>query len=99
MAKKVIGPTGSRRRRWLFLLCLVSAISGAVFSISGAFGAPPEGNPPGYLELDKDAVHNQTALHMGTLKSSVTATATSVVVCEYTGGPTPAASGDKLFID
>jgi len=36
MARKVIGPTGSRRRRWLFLLCLGSAISAAVISIPSA---------------------------------------------------------------
>jgi hypothetical protein len=36
MARKVIGPTGSRRRRWLLLLCLgVAAVSAVVF-IPGA---------------------------------------------------------------
>jgi hypothetical protein len=36
MARKVIGPTGSRRRRWLFLLCLVVTAGSAVVFISGA---------------------------------------------------------------
>jgi hypothetical protein len=99
MARKVIGPTGSRRRRWLFLFCLISTLGATAVFISGALGAAPEANPPGYMELDKDAVHNQTALHMGTLKSSASATDSSIVVCEYVGGPTPAAAGDTLLID
>ena len=36
MARKVIGPTGSRRRRWLLLMCLVVAAVSAVVFIPGA---------------------------------------------------------------
>jgi hypothetical protein len=36
MARKVIGPTGSRRRRWLLLLCLATTASLAVVFIPGA---------------------------------------------------------------
>jgi len=37
MARKVIGPTGSRRRRWLFLCTTIAAFAAAGFYISGAF--------------------------------------------------------------
>src|SRR5262249_39440199 len=51
MARKVIGPTGSRRRRWLFLLCLVVTIgAGAVF-IPGALAV----HDTGLFQLDGDA--------------------------------------------
>src|SRR5262249_34461143 len=36
MARKVIGPTGSRRRRWLFLCTTVLALAAAAFFIAGA---------------------------------------------------------------
>jgi hypothetical protein len=36
MARKVIGPTGSRRRRWLLLSCLFVAAASAVVFIPGA---------------------------------------------------------------
>lgn len=39
MARKVIGPTGSRRRRWLFLFCLIAAFATAAFVIAGAGAA------------------------------------------------------------
>jgi hypothetical protein len=39
MARKVIGPTGSRRRRWLFLFCLIAAFGTAAFVIAGAGAA------------------------------------------------------------
>ena len=38
MARKVIGPTGSRRRRWLLFLCLVVTVGAGVFGISVALG-------------------------------------------------------------
>src|SRR5436853_4350779 len=37
MARKVIGPTGSRRRRWLFLCTSAVAIAMAVIFIPSAF--------------------------------------------------------------
>jgi hypothetical protein len=36
LASKVIGPTGSRRRRWLFLLCLTVTLGAGAIFISGA---------------------------------------------------------------
>jgi hypothetical protein len=36
MARKVIGPTGSRRRRWTYLWCLVIAIGVGMFFVAGA---------------------------------------------------------------
>jgi hypothetical protein len=58
MARKVIGETGSRRRRWLFLLCLVLTITTAVVFISGAVAV----NNTGAFELDGNAVTS----HSGT---------------------------------
>jgi hypothetical protein len=49
MARKVIGPTGSRRRRWLLLVCLVVAAGAAVVFIPGAFANPVTGET---FELD-----------------------------------------------
>jgi hypothetical protein len=36
MARKVIGPTGSRRRRWFFLFTSIAALAAAAFFIAGA---------------------------------------------------------------
>jgi Prealbumin-like fold domain len=36
MARKVIGPTGSRRRRWLFLCTSIAVLAAAAFFIAGA---------------------------------------------------------------
>ena len=43
MARKVVGPTGSRRRRWLFLCTAAAAIAMAVLIIPGAFAVTDEG--------------------------------------------------------
>ncbi len=56
MARKVIGPTGSRRRRWLFLVCSVLTIGAGVFFISGALAV----NNTGAFELDGNAVTSHT---------------------------------------
>ena len=50
MARKVIGPTGSRRRRWLFLCTTVVAFAVAAFFIAGA-GAVT-GTPSGFESGD-----------------------------------------------
>lgn len=97
LARKVIGPTGSRRRHWLFLVCLALAATTALLFIGGAFGSP-EGNPPGVFALDKNATHNLKTPHVGIIKSSITSTATTMTVCEYSGTPTLTA-GDILMID
>ena len=75
---RVIGPPRSKRRRRTFICCLLVSLGVGMLFISGALAVAPEANPPGYMELDKDAIHNQTALHMGTLKSSASATDTSI---------------------
>jgi hypothetical protein len=59
MARKVIGPTGSRRRRWVFLLGLVVAIATGVFFIAGA-GAVT-GSPSGFESADGNMVLNDTS--------------------------------------
>src|SRR5436309_8607904 len=52
MARKVIGPTGSRRRRWLFLCTSAVAIAMAVLFIPSAFAV----HDAGVFELDGNAV-------------------------------------------
>ena len=103
MARKAIGPTGSRRRRWLFLMCLVATIGAGVFFIPSALGSAPE--TAGQVELDKNATDDLTVSHLGALKSQVNSTtATSIDVCERT--PTlpfdpalPPAVGTHILID
>src|SRR5438270_2144090 len=56
MARKVIGPTGSRRRRWLFLLCLVSAAAAAVIYIAAA-GAVVSGSPSSFESADQPSAN------------------------------------------
>ncbi len=58
MAGRVIGPTGSRRRHWLFILCVVTAITAAVVLIPGALAV----NATGAFELDGNAITS----HSGT---------------------------------
>jgi hypothetical protein len=52
MARKVIGPTGSRRRRWLFLCTSAVAIAMAVLVIPSAFAVHDEG----VFQLDGNAL-------------------------------------------
>ena len=51
MARKVVGPTGSRRRRWLFLCTAMAAIAMAVLFIPSAFAV----HDTGMFQLDGDA--------------------------------------------
>src|SRR4051812_39423772 len=51
MARKVIGPTGSRRRRWLFVCTTLVAFAAAAFFISGA-GAIVLGSPSNFESSD-----------------------------------------------
>lgn len=51
MARKVIGPTGSRRRRWFFLCATAAAIAAAVLFIPGAF-AIVSGSPSNFESND-----------------------------------------------
>jgi hypothetical protein len=55
MARKVIGPTGSRRRRWLFLCTTFAAIAAAVIFIPGALAwssATSGVQDTGFFQLD-----------------------------------------------
>ncbi len=54
MARKVIGPAGSRRRRWAFLLCLVVTVGAGIMFIPGALAV----HDTGAFELDGNAVNN-----------------------------------------
>jgi hypothetical protein len=59
MARKVIGPTGSRRRRWLFLFCLIAAFGTAAFVIAGAGAATGSDlYNAGMFELDGNTLVN-----------------------------------------
>jgi len=94
MATRILGPTGSTRRRWSFLSCLFAALALGMLFIAGALGTPPQTNPPGYFELDKNAVNNQSTYHQGTLLSSIkNATALTFDICEKT----PVLPGEKLL--
>lgn len=54
MARKVIGPTGSQRRRWLLLCTTIAAIAMAVVFIPSAFAV----HDTGAFELDGNATNN-----------------------------------------
>src|SRR5690242_21173349 len=54
MARKVVGPTGSRRRRWLFLCMAIAAIATAVVFIPSAFAV----HDTGAFELDGNATNS-----------------------------------------
>jgi len=51
MARKVIGPTGSRRRRWLLLFSLVLTVTAAALFIPSAFAV----HDVGLFQLDRNA--------------------------------------------
>src|SRR5215467_8929131 len=57
MARKVIGPTGSRRRHWWLLVCLVFAVGAAATYIPGALAV----HDTGAFELDGNAVNGAAA--------------------------------------
>src|SRR5580765_7454990 len=94
MAEKVIGPTGSRRRHWLFVWSVVVALGAAVFVIAGAQANPPE--QAGFFELDKNLINNEQTptfsngatppvfATLGSLGGNITAAATSFTVCQNT---------------
>ena len=59
MARRVIGPTGSRRRRWLFLCTTMAAIAMAVLFIPSAFAV----HDTNMFQLDGDAQQSTPAGH------------------------------------
>src|SRR3954471_19576467 len=60
MARKVIGPTGSRRRRWFFLFTSIAALAAAAFFIAGAGATIGSSNFEGN---DGNLVVNTTGNH------------------------------------
>src|SRR5262245_45480508 len=94
MARNVIGPTGSRRRRWLFLCTTVAAIATAVLFIPSAFAV----HDMGIFQLDGDAqttlqspvpaaedwdlVCKANRVQIGTLSSAMTLGATTLSITE-----------------
>src|SRR5262245_46545927 len=97
MARKVIGPSGSRRRRWLFLCTSFAAIAMAVIFIPSAFAVHDvhvfqldgdaqtslQSSPPA-LE-DWDLICKVNRVQAGTLAAGITATQTSITVNETAG--------------
>src|SRR5213079_1143521 len=100
MARKVIGLTGSRRRRWLFLCTSFAALAVAVLVIPSAFAVHDEnvfqldGNAvtsaqstPTALE-DWDLICKANRVQVGTLAAAITtASATSITVNETSSLP------------
>jgi hypothetical protein len=84
---RIIGPPRSRRRHWTLLSCLAIALGIGLISIAGALGVAPEGNPPGFFELDKNAANDLTTPHLGVLGGNITAGASSFSVCELGTAP------------
>ena len=97
MARKVIGPTGSRRRRWLFLCTSFAAIAIAVVFIPSAFAVHDvgvfqlDGNAQTSLQStppaaeDWDLICKVNRVQAGTLAAGITPTATSITVNETNG--------------
>ena len=80
---RLIGPPRSRRRHWTFLGCLIAMLSVGMVFIGGALGTPPQQNPPGYFELDKNVVNDQLTYHEGTLLNAIrNTTDTTFQICE-----------------
>src|SRR5262245_58515052 len=103
MAERILGPTGStRRRRFLWIPLLLVALA-ALLTIAGAQATPPEQNPPGYFELDKDLINNEklqssnigtvadpNLVALGVLGGNINNAVTSFTVCQaVTGNPAP----------
>src|SRR5215211_876717 len=93
MSERILGPTGSRRRRrFLFVPLLVAALA-AILVVAGAQATPPQ--TAGYFELDKNLINNEqtpsvntgTVLNpnmktLGSLGGNINATQTSFTVCQ-----------------
>jgi hypothetical protein len=90
MATRILGPTGSRRRRrFLFVPVLVVALV-AFFVIAGAQANPPEQS--GNFELDKNVINDESTTFLGQLGGNINATVTSFTVCQAIStnpGPLP----------
>jgi len=89
MATRVLGPTGSRRRRRFLLVPLLVAALAALFVIVGAQATPPQ--TAGFFELDKNLINNEQTPSFGTapnlttlgsLGGNINASTTSFTVCQ-----------------
>ena len=70
MARKVIGPTGSRRRRWLFLCTTLVALAAAAFFISGASAIVPN-SPSNFESQDAPVPSSNPPLPDGNMTNDV----------------------------
>jgi len=100
MARKVIGPKGSRRRHWLFLVCLVAAIGAAIVAIPSALAV----HNLGVFELEGNAINQATAgddwdnVCYSVAKDAGQLDATAAANCFANGDPaTPATSNAKAY--
>jgi hypothetical protein len=63
-------------RRWLTALATLSLLTATFVGAS-----PVAGLSQNEFELDKNATNNLTTQHLGVLKNSLNAMATSIIVC------------------
>src|SRR5436190_16678754 len=92
MATRILGPTGSKRRKRFLLAPLLLVALAAFFVIAGAQANPPE--QAGFFELDKNVINNEQTPSfadsstppvlktLGSLGGNITASATSFTVCQ-----------------
>ena len=80
MTQRVLGPTGSPRRRWSLLVGLTIAISLGLFYVAGAQAVHSE--TPDLFELEGDATADLVSTKVGVLQSSISAGDLSANVCQ-----------------
>jgi hypothetical protein len=88
MATRILGPTGSRRRRRFLAVPILIVGLAAFFMIAGAQATPPEQS--GFFELDKNAQNNVSTTFLGSLGGNINASVTSFTVCQASStNPSP----------
>jgi len=88
MATRIMGPTGSRRRRRFLAVPILIVGLAAFFMIAGAQANPPQNS--GLFELDKNAKNNVSTTFLGSLGGNINATVTSFTVCQASStNPSP----------
>jgi hypothetical protein len=92
MATRILGPTGSKRRKRFLLVPLLLAAVASLFVIVGAQASPPD--QAGFFELDKNLINNEQTPSfldsstppvlktLGVLGGNISAGATSFTVCQ-----------------
>ena len=98
MTERVIGPTGSPRRRWTSLLALSVVVAFALIFTAGASADLSRT----LFELDKDATNNATYTKIGLLNAAVSADTTvpletTIQICQDQAANY--ANGTKILID